>query len=223
MTTSFVFLRPGPNGLYTDPVGSVVVGGSEFPIANGFQAVDDPIGAFNDETVAPSTADYVRLSSAPGARWSFKFQTPAEAGAHNVGSIIQVTVFWVTRRANVGTGATIHHFISSSGTISDQFANVVLSTSYVVRSLVYTTDPKTGIAWDPATFRDQLFEAGIVRADPAGGNSFAHMTQLYAKIDYNVAEWSTDPPASGTWSAEAGGTGGWATFGAGADTWTRVP
>lgn len=210
-----LILLPVINGAFFNDDG-VNINGFEVDKARAWEAVDDPVGAFDDETVSVATASYVQLVGTGGKRWSFKFQPPSQAGAQNIASISRVDLFWVARRAAAGTGATLAPFISNAGSLSDA-SQTAMTTSYVGRVRSMTTDPVTGQPWNLTDFENQTIEAGVVRG--ATGNSTARCTQLYLSLEYDILPWATQQTGEGNWAAQEGAGGSWTSIPAGYGTW----
>lgn len=220
--TQIVDLLPVATGTLS-LLGEAVVGSNPIPASEGWTCVDDPVGNFDDETVDPVNATFVRLPNEAGTSWSFKLATPSSQGAVKILSIVQAELFFVIRRRALGGGARVDCLVRDS--LNSAISGILIDTSflgttYVTFSTIQANNPITGQPWSLEDFETQRIELVIRRHDPDGGSSAAHCTSCYARLTYNPDAWATAAPPSGSWSAGGSGASGWSSLGAASSTWT---
>jgi len=135
-----------------------------------------------DEVVADEDATYVfhnvDLGDPPAMTGDLYALEDSAIGA---GTINSVTAY-VRGRGCFGNQEWIQTYIKTEGTeyIGTQTA---LTTSYTNYSTVYTTNPKTGLAWT-WTEINALQAAGRICASSGGNGREARKTQVWVVVDY---------------------------------------
>lgn len=199
---------------------------------NIFAVAPDPLVPDDDATIC-------QLPHGPGTaeqKVGFRLTIPEDAGAF-IDSITSVEFAIRLRKQGPGQDPKGFPFIigpdALGGDVYHRFADspqLTSTTTYIdVTTGALTTNPITGLAWNPADFDDQRLQFGF------GSSSFAPVgppppvgsvqcTAITARMIYTaevLIPWEAVPRATGAWTTSATSTGGWGVIPAATGTWTR--
>jgi len=118
----------------------------------------------------------------------YNFPSPQQIGA---GDTINSLTIKINVRKTDAAGAAVARTQLKTGGTEYNGTTQALTTTYTVKSQVYTTNPKTGLPW---TLDDIIaIQAGVGCRTDIELIASARCTQVWLEVDYTVAA----PPAAG--------------------------
>lgn len=194
------------------------------PVDNAIeQPIDDAYRTVNDLLTGPDDdSTYVQFNAGDGSRVTFGIPIPSTIGAANISTIDRLELYIRARRTPAGAGTPKYKafiYNTSTGGIGEFGSTIEPTTSYATTLHTAAINPLTGLPWALQDFELNLIQVGATRV-PVSGQPAIRITQLYALLWYNPAEWTKQLKAVDGWTSQGSSTATWIPMEEPGGSWT---